>query len=202
MKRFLCLVLTCILLCGCAPQRQPALSDFLPDEVGSVYRSAFGFSIDLTDLTVSTARDIAERNGQDTSNLEDTLTRQMETDGPAPIFAAKAVDDSYLVLSMIPTDKLARSLRTTAAYADEAVGSIPEMLEPMGCTDIQIQRTQVTLGQTQHPAVSVSCSYADGSPYDLLQIYFCEGDWMGTSSLAATGSPESIASMLTRISAS
>ena len=79
---------------------------------------------------------------------------------------------------------------------------MPEKLEALECTNIQVNRTFAILGETEFPAVYVSCNFVDGSPYYLLQICFCEGGWMGGLSLTSLDSPAAIQELLTRVTTS
>ena len=203
MKRIFCLLLACILvLCGCASGGGPSLKDFLAKPKDAVYRSPFGIDIELSDLSVITADDIAELSGLEGDSLEDKLTREMDKGNAVAILSATAADNSNMTMSLIPLDKLPDSARTAKTYADYTAGLMPEKLEGLECTNIQITRTSAFLGVQEYPAVYVSCNFVDGSPYCLLQICFCEGNWMGGLSMTSLGSPAAIQELLTRVTTS
>ena len=203
MKRIFCLLLCFVLvLCGCASGEGPSLKDFLAKPEGAVYRSPFGIEIELSDLSVLTADDIAELSGLEGDSLEDKLTREMDRGNAVAILSATAADNSNMTMSLIPLDKLPASARTAKDYAAYSAELMPEKLEGLECTNIQVTRTTAFLGEAEYPAVYVSCNFVDGSPYCLLQICFCEGNWMGGLSLTSLDSPAAIQELLTRVTTS
>ena len=203
MKRIFCLLLSCILiLCGCASGGEPSLKDFLAKPEGAVYRSPFGIDIELSDLSVITAADIAELSGLEGDSLEDKLTREMDKGNAVAILSATAADTSNMTMSLIPLENLPASARTAKSYAEYTAELMPEKLEGLECTNIRITRTSAFLGENEYPAVYVSCNFVDGSPYHLLQICFCEGNWMGGLSLTSLDSPAAIQELLTRVTTS
>lgn len=203
MKRLFSLFLVCLLaLSGCASGPEPGLTEMLGTVEDAAYCSPFGFSVDLTDLEVRTAEELTDLNRLDGSDsLEDALTKEMDKGNAVAILLAGTADGrSALTLSLVPSDRLSGSLRTAGDYADYSVLQIPQKLEDAGCTNIQVTRTYVMLDETEHPAVSVSCDFTDGTAYHLLQICFREGSWMGGLSLTTLDSQEGLWELLGHLS--
>ena len=203
MKRIFCLLLACIvILCGCASGGDLSLKDFLAKPEGAIYRSPFGICIDLSDLSVLTADDIAHLSGLEGDSLEEKLTREMDKGSAVAILSATAADHSNMTMTLIPLENLPAAARTAKSYAEYTAGLMPEKLEGLECTNIRITWTSAFLGESEYPAVYVSCNFVDGSPYWLLQICFCEGNWMGGLSVTSLDSPAAIQELLTRITTS
>ena len=99
MKRIFCLLLCFVLvLSGCAFGGNLRLKDFLAKPEDAVYRSPFGIDIDLSDLSVILADDLAELSGLEGDSLEDKLTREMDRGNAVAILSATASDNSNMTI--------------------------------------------------------------------------------------------------------
>ena len=202
MKRFFCLLLAAVfILSACAADEGLRLKDLLAEPKGGVYSSPFGITIDLNGLSVLTAGELAEMSALEGSDTEDALTREMDKGNAVAILSATAETDS-LTMTLIPTDKLPQDARTADLYADYTAEQMPGKLEALQCTNVQVNRTYVILGETEYPAVYVSCNFVDGSPYYLLQFCFGEGGWMGGLSVTSLESPIAIQELLNHVTTS
>lgn len=203
MKRIICLMLACVMvLCGCAADAELRLADFLADPEDGIHSYPFGIDIHVSDLSVLTAEHIARLSGLEGRDLEDQLNREMDRGNAVAILSATDEDNTNMTMSLLRADRLPEPILTAEGYADYTAEHMPEKLEDLECTNIQVNRTFAILGETEFPAVYVSCNFVDGSPYYLLQICFCEGGWMGGLSLTSLESPIAIQELLNHVTTS
>lgn len=204
MKRLICLFLACLLILpGCAGDPEPELVEMLGALENEVYTSAFGYSIDLTDLYANTSEQLYTLTHPGEKFSPDVLMDEMR-EGNATAILSAANDQGFnsLILSLIPVSELPGRIRDAGDYAEYGLSEISDTLEEYGYTDIQIELTSVTLEGTEHPAILCSCLQYDGSPFHLLQVFFHRDSWMSSLSITSLESEDVLWQFWSRVFAS
>ena len=199
MKRIIAAFLACLILIGCASVPKTALSEMLGTQGENTYTSPLGFVIDTADLTLLSAEDLAAVNQVEEFTPE-ALTKQTDNGNAIAVFASATTGGASIVLSLFPADGLPKGTKTAADYAAYGLPLISEKLESAGYANVQAQQVSIKLDGKEHPAILCSAQITAEVPYHLLQICFCEGDWMGALRLSSVESEDVLQELLLRIS--
>lgn len=204
MKRLLCLLIACLLILpACAADPEPALDEMLGVLENEVYTSAFGYSIDLTDLHTNTREQLYTLTHPGEEFSPEVLMEEMRQGKATAILSASNNQGfNSLILSLIPVSEMPRTIRDAGDYAEYSMTVVPDTYAEYGYTDIRTELTSVTLEGVEHPAIHCSCLGYDGSPYYLLQVFFHRGDWMSSMSITSLESEDVLWEFWNRVFAS
>lgn len=187
-----------LFLTGCSSAPKPALEEMLGTLTESTYVSPFGFTIDGAQMRIFSRDDLAAVNQVEEFTPE-ALTKQTDNGNAIAVFASATTGGASIILSLFPADGLPKGTKTAADYAAYGLPLISEKLESAGYANVQAQQVSIKLDGKEHPAILCSAQITAEVPYHLLQICFCEGDWMGALSLSSVESEDALGELLTCI---